>query len=227
MDGWQQDFYQVNDFHNMQVQEVKRADGGPLEIELDFPGRKVVLKVWQIKVGRVSIHMLDSNHEKNSEYDRRLTAQLYGGNPEMRLQQEIILGIGGVKMLDALGIQVTVVHMNEGHSAFTPFERARVLMKDKGLVVRRGHGSRAPVERVHHPHQRPGRPRRLQSRMLKNYFGNYLREFNISLHDFMACGRVHPDNQPGEFFHDRGRREERGVCQRRFHPARPGVQATC
>ncbi len=104
MDGWQQDFYQVNDFYNMQVQEVKQRDGQPLEVELDFPGRKVYLKVWQIKVGRVTIHMLDSNIEKNSEYDRRLTAQLYGGNPEMRLQQEIILGIGGVKMLDALGI---------------------------------------------------------------------------------------------------------------------------
>jgi len=134
MDGWQQDFYQVNDFHNMQVQEVKGHDGTPLEIELDFPGRKVFLKVWRIQVGRVAIHMLDSNNEKNSDHDRRLTAQLYGGNPEMRLQQEIILGIGGVKMLHALGIQVTAVHMNEGHSAFTSFERARMLMKDKGLT---------------------------------------------------------------------------------------------
>ena len=106
--------------------------------------------------------MLDSNIEKNSEYDRRLTAQLYGGNPEMRLQQEIILGIGGVKMLDALGIQVTVVHMNEGHSAFTPFERARALMKKNGLGFAEAHGIGPPVERVHHPHQRPGRPRRLQ-----------------------------------------------------------------
>jgi len=199
MDGWQQDFYQVNDFHNMQVQEVRKPDGGPLEIELDFPGRKVLLKVWQIKVGRVSIHMLDSNHELNSEYDRRLTAQLYGGNPEMRLQQEIILGIGGVKMLDALGIQVTVVHMNEGHSAFTSFERAGALMKDKGLsfaealeVVRQSSvfTTHTNVQAAHDV---------FSPDMLKTYFGNYLREFNIPLHDFMACGRTHPENNQESF----------------------------
>ncbi|MCU0236572.1 MAG: alpha-glucan family phosphorylase [Acidobacteria bacterium] len=199
MDGWQQDFYQVNDFHNMQVQEVKRPDGSPLEIELDFPGRRLLLKVWQIKVGRVSIHMLDSNHEQNSEYDRRLTAQLYGGNPEMRLQQEIILGIGGVKMLDALGIDVTVTHMNEGHSAFTPFERARVLMKDGGLsftealeVVRQSSvfTTHTNVQAAHDV---------FSPDMLKNYFANYLREFNIPLHDFMACGRVHPENHQESF----------------------------
>ncbi len=199
MDGWQQDFYQVNDFHNMQVQEMKRPDGSPLEIELDFPGRKLFLKVWQIMVGRVSIYMLDSNIEKNNEYDRRLTAQLYGGNPEMRLQQEIILGIGGVKMLDALGIQITVVHMNEGHSAFTPFERARVLMKNRGLgfseameVVRQSsvfttHTNVQAAHDIFGPD------------MMKNYFSNYLREFSISLHDFMAYGRVHPDNNLENF----------------------------
>ncbi len=199
MDGWQQDFYQVNDFFNMQVQEVKRSDGAPLEIELDFPGRKLVLKVWQIQVGRISIHMLDSNIEKNSEYDRRLTAQLYGGNPEMRLQQEIILGIGGVKMLDALGIQATAVHMNEGHSAFTPFERARALMKGHGLgfseameVVRRSSvfTTHTNVQAAHDA---------FSPDMVKTYFGNYLRDFNISLHDFMAYGRVHPENHQEHF----------------------------
>ncbi len=199
MDGWQQDFYQVNDFHNMQVLEVRRPDGAPLEIDLDFPGRKVWLKVWQIKVGRVSIHMLDSNHERNSDYDRRLTAQLYGGNPEMRLQQEIILGIGGVKMLDALGIQVTAVHMNEGHSAFTPFERARVLMKGKGLsfaeameVVRQSNvfTSHTNVQAGHDV---------FSPEMIRTYFGHYLREFNIPFHDFMASGRMYPDNHQEGF----------------------------
>jgi starch phosphorylase len=199
MDGWQQDFYQVNDFHNMQVQEVLLPDGRPLEIELDFPGRKVYLNVWQIKVGRVAIHMLDSNNEKNSEYDRRLTAQLYGGNPEMRLQQEIILGMGGVKMLDALGIHVTVVHMNEGHSAFTPFERARVLMKGHGLnfaeameTVRQSSvfTTHTNVQAAHDV---------FSPEMLKNYFAGYLKEFNVPFNDFMACGRVHPDNPQENF----------------------------
>jgi len=199
MDGWQQDFYQVNDFYNMQVQEVKLADGQPLEVELDFPGRKVYLKVWQIKVGRVSIHLLDSNIGKNSEYDRRLTSQLYGGNPEIRLQQEIILGIGGVKMLDALGIPFTAVHMNEGHSAFTPFERARMLMKKNGL----GYAEAMELVRkssVFTTHTNVQAAHDIFSpELLKNYFANYLRDFNISLHDFMASGRVHPDNPQENF----------------------------
>ncbi len=199
MDGWQQDFYQVNDFYNMQVQEVKEADGQPLEVELDFPGRKVYVKVWQIKVGRVSIHMLDSNIEKNSDYDRRLTSQLYGGGPEIRLQQEIILGIGGVKMLEALGIEIRAVHMNEGHSAFTPFERARMLMKNNGLsfseameLVRKSSvfTTHTNVQAAHDV---------FGPELLKNYFGNYLREFSISLNDFMAFGRVHPDNHQENF----------------------------
>ena len=199
MDGWQQDFYQVNDFHNMQVQEVKGPDGIPLEIELDFPGRKVFLKVWRIQVGRVAIHMLDSNNEKNSDHDRRLTAQLYGGNPEMRLQQEIILGIGGVKMLHALGIQVMAVHMNEGHSAFTPFERARALMKDSGLsfaeameTIRQSSifTTHTNVQAAHDV---------FSPEMMRSYFSGYLRDFNIPLHDFLACGRVHPENQQESF----------------------------
>ncbi len=194
MDGWQQDFYQVNDFHNMQVSEALRADGSALELDLDFPGRKVWLKAWRIRVGRVSITLLDSNHERNSEADRRLTAQLYGGDKEMRLQQEILLGIGGVKMLDALGLQPTVVHMNEGHSAFTPFERARALMKGKQLsfaeameVVRKSSvfTSHTNVQAGHDV---------FPAEMIRAYFAPYLREFNIPFHDFMAFGRVRPDD---------------------------------
>jgi starch phosphorylase len=199
MDGWQQDFYQVNDFHNMQVQEVRRADGTSLEIELDFPGRKIFLRVWRIQVGRVAIHMLDSNHEKNSDHDRRLTAQLYGGNPEMRLQQEIILGIGGVRMLAALGIQFTAVHMNEGHSAFTPFERARLLIQQQGLsftealeAVRQSsifttHTNVQAAFDVFSPD------------MIRTYFAPTLKDLGISLNDFMAYGRVHPENQQEGF----------------------------
>ncbi len=199
MDGWQQDFYQINDFHNMQVQEVRSADDQALEIELDFPGRNVAVKVWQIKVGRVSIYMLDSNLEKNSEFDRRLTAQLYGGNPETRLQQEIILGIGGVKMLQQLGIPLKVVHMNEGHSAFTPFERVRILMKSNGLnfqeaieLVRKSSvfTTHTNVQAAHDV---------FSPDLMKNYFVNYIKDFNISWNDFMAFGRVHPDNSQESF----------------------------
>jgi starch phosphorylase len=199
MDGWQQDFYQVNDFHNLQVQEVKTDDGLAMEIELDFPGRTVAVKVWEIKVGRVSIYMLDSNLEKNSESDRRLTAQLYGGNPEMRLQQEIILGIGGVKMLDQLGIQATVVHMNEGHSAFTPFERVRLLMKKSGLdfqeaieLVRQSSvfTTHTNVQAAHDV---------FSAELMKIYFSDYAKALSIPWHDFLAFGRANPDNHQESF----------------------------
>ena len=132
-------------------------------------------------------------------YDRRLTSQLYGGGPEIRLQQEIILGIGGVKMLEALGIQVTVVHMNEGHSAFTPFERARMLMKNNGLsfaeameLVRQSSvfTTHTNVQAAHDV---------FSPELLKNYFAGYLKEFNISLNDFMAFGRVERENQQENF----------------------------
>jgi starch phosphorylase len=199
MDGWQQDFYQVNDFHNMQVQEVLLPDGRPMEIELAFPGRQLYLKVWRISVGRVAIHMLDSNIDKNSESDRRLTAQLYGGNSEMRLQQEIILGMGGVKMLDALGIQVTVVHMNEGHSAFTSFERAGGLMKRHGLNFAEAMETvcQSSVFTTHT--NVPAAYDVFSPEMMKNYFAGYLKEFNVPFHDFMAYGRVHPED-PQEYF---------------------------
>jgi len=127
-DGWQQDFYQVNDFPNMQVQEVLDDDHQPMQVEIELPGRKLSLKIWKIEIGRVNLYLLDANVPMNSPDDRRLTAQLYGGDQEMRLQQEMILGIGGVRMLDKLGVEIDVLHMNEGHSAFAPFERMCLLM---------------------------------------------------------------------------------------------------
>lgn len=199
MDGWQQDFYQVNDFHNMQVQEVRGADGTPLLIELEFPGRRVFLKVWRIQVGRVALHMLDSNHEKNGDADRRLTAQLYGGNSEMRLQQEIILGIGGVRMLDALGIRVSAVHMNEGHSAFTPFERARALMKGKGLSFAEAlEAVRQSSVFTSHTNV-PAAFDVFSPEMIRAYFAPYLKELNVPLHEFLARGRVRPDDHQEGF----------------------------
>ncbi len=191
-DGWQQDFYQVNDFFNMQVQETRGSDGQPVIIEIEFPGRKVAFKAWQIQVGRVFIHLLDANIDRNSEADRRLTAQLYGGNVETRLQQEIVLGIGGVRLLDRLNIAVDVAHMNEGHSAFAPFERARVLMKTHRLSFQEAIGiARKSGVFTTHTAVAAGHDE-FTPDLMRRYFESYAGELGVSMDEFMAFGRSNP-----------------------------------
>jgi glycogen phosphorylase len=193
-DGWQQDFYQTNDFHNMQVSEMKDKDGQNIEIELPLPGRKVVLKAWLIQVGRVSIYMLDSNIEKNNQYDRILTAQLYGGGKEMRLQQEMILGIGGVKLLEKLGIHVDVIHKNEGHSAFSAYEWAHTLMTKHGLSFQEAMEvtKKMSVFTTHTPVQAGHDD--FSPDLIRRYFGDYVRELGISIDEFLAFGRINESN---------------------------------
>jgi len=198
-DGWQQDFYNTNDFYNMSLTEEKQADGQPVEIELKFPGRILYLKAWKLLVGRVSIYLLDANIEKNIEPDRKLTAQLYGGDKEMRLQQEIILGIGGAMLLDKLAIDIDVIHMNEGHSSFAIFERAKVLMKKHSLtfeqaleVVRK-----TGVFTTHTPV--PAGNDEFHPDLIRKYFQEYTKDLGISIDDFLAFGRMHPNN-PNEDF---------------------------
>jgi len=194
-DGWQQDFYVPNDFYNMQVQEVKDEAGNNVLIDLDFPGRKLFLKAWKIEVGRVLIYMLDSNLEVNGFEDRHLTAQLYGGNIETRLQQEIILGIGGMRLLDKLGRNVDVIHMNEGHSAFASLERIKLLMQKERLsfaeafeVARKSNvfTTHTPVKAGHDE---------FSPDLLRKYFSAYIGELGINFNDFVTLGRIHPENQ--------------------------------
>ncbi|MCK4888624.1 MAG: alpha-glucan family phosphorylase, partial [Candidatus Aminicenantes bacterium] len=122
--GWQQDFYRVNDFSSMPLHEVSNSDGTALTVKVLLADNPVWLKVWRIDAGRVTLYMLDSNIDKNSDQDKKLTAHLYGGDREHRLKQEIILGIGGMRIFKELGIEPDAVHINEGHSAFALFERA-------------------------------------------------------------------------------------------------------
>ncbi len=197
-DGWQQDFYQTNDFHNMQVTEV-RENETPVEIEIAFPGRTIFLKAWQIRVGRVSLFMLDSNTERNSEADRRLTAQLYGGNRETRLQQEIVLGIGGLRLLDRLGIEVDVIHMNEGHSAFTTFERARLMMQKKGLSFNEAIVA-AKKSSVFTTHTSvPAGLDEFVPELMVKYFEEYVRLLGITMEQFLSYGRFVPQSSQENF----------------------------
>ena len=132
-DGWQQEYDIENDFFNLALEKVLDKNGETMKVDVDLPGRKVYAQIWKANVGRIELYYLDANIEENSVEDRDITAQLYGGNLETRIQQEILLGIGGVKALEKLGIKPTIYHMNEGHSAFLSLERIRQLMENNHL----------------------------------------------------------------------------------------------
>ena len=128
-DGWQQEVYSYNDATSMPVRPVQGHDGAWLYVYSDFPGRRVRFRVWQAQVGRVNLYLLDSNDPLNSPGDRSITSKLYGGGQEMRLVQEIALGICGWRLIEALGLDIDICHLNEGHAAFVTLERARSYME--------------------------------------------------------------------------------------------------
>jgi starch phosphorylase len=131
--GWQQEEYRDNDFHNLPLTLERNREGGPLIIEVEYPSRKVAAQIWRAQVGRVVLYLLDTNIKRNTPPDQDITDQLYGGDAEMRLKQEMMLGIGGCRALEALGIQPSVYHLNEGHSAFLALERIQRLMEANHL----------------------------------------------------------------------------------------------
>jgi starch phosphorylase len=132
-DGWQMETYPMNDFATMPMELVRDAQGHPAKVSVDLRGERVMVQAWRVGVGRAQLYLLDTNAEENSPRARGITSELYGGDEEMRISQEIVLGIGGVRMLRALGVEPMVYHMNEGHSAFAAFERIRELREEKGL----------------------------------------------------------------------------------------------
>ena len=121
--GWQQEAYDDNDFHTLPIRLMP-----DVRVRVDFPHGPVAAQVWSVNVGRLKLFLLDTNIAQNSVEDRKITYQLYGGDLEMRLKQEILLGIGGYRTLEAIGLDPTVYHMNEGHSAFLGLERVVRLM---------------------------------------------------------------------------------------------------
>ena len=132
--GWQQESYEDNDFQNLPLTLERRPDGQPADRRgASTTAGRVAAQVWRVRVGRVSLYLLDTNLAANRPEDRDITDQLYGGDQEMRLKQEILLGIGGYRALEALGLEPTVYHMNEGHSAFLALEWVRRLMEKHGL----------------------------------------------------------------------------------------------
>jgi FMN phosphatase YigB (HAD superfamily) len=129
-DGAQQALYPYNDPGQLPITPLRQANGEWLRLEIDLPGYSVWMRAWQVQFGRVKLYLLDSNDAANFPAHRGITSELYVGGPELRLEQEILLGIGGLRLLGALGIQPEVCHLNEGHAAFAVLERAYSFMQE-------------------------------------------------------------------------------------------------
>jgi starch phosphorylase len=191
-DGWQQERYPINDFYNMPLHLERNPDGSELRIDVPFPGRTVYARVWRVQVGVVPLYLLDTNIEPNAEYDHNITDQLYGGDLDIRIHQEILLGIGGVRMLKALGLKPTVYHMNEGHSAFLSLERIRMLMEEEGLSYNEAKqvAISSNIFTTHTPV--PAGIDKFSGEMILHYLGHYGDRFGLSKEEFLSVGRETP-----------------------------------
>jgi starch phosphorylase len=198
VDGWQQERYPENDFFNLPLIPELNRDGSPATIRIAFPGRDVQVRIWRIQVGRVPLYLLDTNIPQNAPEDRLITARLYGGDNDMRIRQEMVLGIGGVMTLRALGKAPMVCHMNEGHSAFCGLERIRALMQESGLSF---HAAREAVAAgtvftTHTPV--PAGNDVFAPQLIEHYLASYISQFKISRDEFIGLGRqnLFDQNEP-------------------------------
>lgn len=194
-DGWQQERYPINDFYNMPIKLVRNADGSPLIVTVDLPGRPVNIQVWKAQVGRVELYLMDTNIPQRRKEDEDITDALYHGDPDTRIRQEIVLGIGGMRVLKALGISPTVCHMNEGHSAFLSLERTRQLMEDRKLSFWEAKEACAAGSIFTTHTAVPAGLDKFSPELMEKYFGDYYRGLGISREDFLALGRANPNDQ--------------------------------
>jgi starch phosphorylase len=199
-DGWQQERYPVNDFYTLPLRPVSGEAGEDLKVGVELPQGTAWAKIWRADVGRVKLYLLDTNIEENQlpEY-RNITAQLYGGDHHARLRQEILLGVGGMRALKALGLRPTVFHMNEGHSAFLALERIRLLMSEAGLSFLEAlEAARAGNVFTTHTSV-PAGIDLFPPEMMHEYFSRYCHETGIGFDDLMALGRVDAGNRSEPF----------------------------
>ena len=198
--GWQEEIYEDNDFHTLPLELERRPDGSPLTVSVDLPGRAVHAQVWRVNVGRIRLYLLDTNFDANPDpADRDITDQLYGGDIEMRIKQEILLGIGGYRALRAAGLQPTVYHMNEGHSAFLALEHVRWLMREMGLnfYEARELAVAGCVFTTHTPV--PAGHDYFSPELMHTYFSDYARSLGIPWSEFLRLGHSKPAHVHEDF----------------------------
>ncbi|MCA9883713.1 MAG: alpha-glucan family phosphorylase [Anaerolineae bacterium] len=189
-DGWQQEMYPMNDFSHLPLKVVVDDRGEPIIIDVPLPGRKLYCQIWEVKVGRISLYLLDTNIPKNPrDEDRSLTDRLYGGDRRTRIRQEIVLGIGGIRALEAMGLRADVCHMNEGHSAFLSLERIRNLMNEQNITFAEAQEiiAASTCFTVHTPV--PAGLERFGFDLIDEHFTDYMRELGLSREQFIDLGR--------------------------------------
>jgi glycogen phosphorylase len=198
-DGWQQELYPENDFYNLPLTLQRQLSGEPMIVEVEYPGRIVKAQVWLVQVGRVPLYLLDTNLKENQSEDRDITDQLYGGDHEMRIRQEIMLGIGGIRALEALGLRPAVCHMNEGHSAFLALERIKILMSQHqaSFAEAREAATAGHVFTTHTPV--PAGIDWFHPDLVDRYFAHYYRGLGLSRDEFLGLGRTNPLDSNGYF----------------------------
>ena len=192
--GEQQAMYEAEDFSHLPISAVKDQEGNHLTVGLAWPGRNIKVRIWEANVGKVKLYLLDTDFDENSHEDRSVTHYLYGGDSENRLRQELVLGIGGIRALNALGLKPDIFHSNEGHSAFISLERLRNLIADNHLtfnqaleVVRSStlFTTHTPVPAGHDA---------FEEDILRKYIPHYNSRLNITWDELMALGRCQNDS---------------------------------
>ncbi|HNV69202.1 MAG TPA: alpha-glucan family phosphorylase, partial [Candidatus Ozemobacteraceae bacterium] len=186
--GWQQELYPENDFYNMPITPLLDEKGNQLFVKVQLPGREVFVLLWKAQIGRIPLILLDCDTTRNQPQDRRITGELYGGTIETRIQQEIVLGIGGLRALHALNYHPPVYHMNEGHSAFLALERIRVAMERHSMSFSDAHEltRSSNLFTTHTPV--PAGIDVFSGELMDRYFSSYAPKLGISWQDFLNLG---------------------------------------
>lgn len=198
-EGNQQGLYPFNDPGQLPITPLRKPDGEWLRLELKLPGQSVWFRTWKVKVGRVILYLLDSNDPANLPIHRGITSELYGGGPELRLKQELILGIGGWRLLEAIGIKPEVCHLNEGHAAFAILERAKSYMRANSVSFEAAlTATRAGNLFTTHTAVPAGFDR-FSPGLIEQYLSRYANNLGLSLPDFLALGRAHPEDATEPF----------------------------
>jgi glycogen phosphorylase len=200
--GMQAELYPYNDPASLPIQPVRANDGKRIRVVLNLPGREILLRAWQVKVGRTMLYLLDSNDPLNAPPDRGLTSTLYSGGTEARLMQSIVLGVGGWRLLEAVDHQTDVCHLNEGHAALVVLERARAFMQQQGITFHEAlWATRAANVFTTHTAVPAGFDAFSTGEVEKHrgYFDVYVRGLDLSWRELLALGRRNPDD-PDEPF---------------------------
>jgi starch phosphorylase len=199
-DGWQQEAYPELDFYNLPIEPMRYTDGSPVRVRVDLPDNAVFCNVWKASVGRVPLYLLDTNLAENSPADREITSKLYGGGTEMRIKQEIVLGIGGMRTLEALNVAPTTFHMNEGHSAFLALERIRVLLEGSPNLTFDEARQQVMATNCFTTHTPvPAGIDMFPPELVLKYFRNYYPSLKLDEEGFLALGREDVTNKKQGF----------------------------